>query len=811
MGRFRLTWLFVLVGVAVISVATAIVTRIVVNLAETNLVRAAEENAARDALHIQFMLRGHHQVQPAAGAAAGEAHTMVQGDRAMPSVQGASDVIDGHPRVAEKSARLTLDHLASELPGTFASMVEGLKVVESSLFDPGGAIVWSTRPGEIGAVKHYCPQIDAVLGGRISSKLAYDLSLVDVDGLRRRVDVVRTCIPLRETAGGPVAGVLEINRDVTTDVAVQVVEVKATLLRTTVATMGGLFIVLLGFVITADVANYRSREREASLVGAKLAERALAEQELRRARDEAIEANRAKSDFLSRMSHEIRTPMNAIIGMADLLSEAQLTPGEREYVQLLTRAGDTLLALIDDILDLSKVEAGHLQFERRDFELGQVVESAVELSATRAHDKGLELNTHVSPDVPTALVGDPFRLRQVLTNLVGNAVKFTGEGEVVLHVENAPEAGEAGFILFRVSDTGIGIPQDRFESIFDSFSQVDTSTTRKFGGTGLGLAICTRLVELMGGRIWVESKFGEGSTFYFTARFKPQTGQPRTEAAPAVDLTRIKTLIVDDNATNRMILREMFAAWGAPVTEAEDGYHALAELDRATRDREPYHLVLLDHHMPDMDGYEVARHIKNDLRIEGATILMLTSDSMRDDNMRHQEPGISGHLVKPVKRSQVLTAITAATGLMKAAAEVPRASESPAIPEDQRALRILLVEDNEDNRFQVVSYLRETVCELDVAEDGEVGVRKFKQGAYDLVLMDIQMPVMDGYTATREIRKWESENGMKPTPIIALTAYALKEEEEESLAAGCTAHISKPVKKAPFLQAIHEHTHGVTV
>ena len=533
-------------------------------------------------------------------------------------------------------------------------------------------------------------------------------------------------------------------------------------------------------------------------------------EKLEQARDDAIEASRAKLDFLSRMSHEIRTPMNAIIGMADLLSEAQLTPEEQEYVQVLTRAGDTLLTIINDILDLSKVEAGQLQFERREIELGQLVESAVELSATRAHEKGLELNAHVSPDVPTALVGDPVRLRQVLTNLVGNAVKFTEKGEVVLHVENDPEAHEPGCILFRVSDTGIGIPQDRLESIFDSFTQVDTSTTRKFGGTGLGLAICTRLVELMGGRIWVESKFGEGSTFYFTARLELQAGRFRLEAAPAVDMRRIKTLIVDDNATNRMILREMFAAWGAPVTEAEDGYHALAELDLTISEREPYRLVLLDRHMPGMDGYEVAEHIKNDLRIEGVIILMLTSDSMKDDNMRHRELGISGHLVKPVRRSQLLTEITAAMGLMKAAGEVPQPSESPAIPEDQRALRILLVEDNEDNRFQVVAYLRETACELDFAEDGEVGVRKFKQGTYDLVLMDIQMPVMDGYAATREIRKWESKNGMKPTPIIALTAYALKEEEEKSLEAGCTVHISKPVKKAPFLQAIHKHTHGVT-
>ena len=587
MRRFRLTWLFVIVSVAVISVATAIVTRIVGNLAETNLVRAAEENASRDALHIQSMLRDHDQMQPAAGAAAGEAHTMTLGQHSMPSGQGASITTDQHPEATHQSARLTLDHVASELPGIFPSMVEGLKVVKSNLYDPGGAVVWSTQPGEIGAGKQDCPHFEAVLGGRISSKLAYDLNLVDLDGLARHFDVVRTCIPLRETPAGPVAGVLEINRDVTTDVVVQVGELKSTVLRTTVATMGGLFIVLLGFIVTADVTNYRSNRRELSLIESQLAERERAEgalrdaneslesrvrqrttdledanKQLEKARDAALDASRTKSEFLASMSHEIRTPMNAILGMADLLSETPLNSEQWEYVRVFRAAGETLLSLINDILDFSKVEAGQLDLDKISFDPGELVEDTATFLALRAHEKGLELSTYISPEVPTAVLGDPGRLRQVLTNLVANAVKFTEEGEVVVRVENDPETHESGSILFRVSDTGIGIPQQRLKSIFDSFTQVDSSTTRRYGGTGLGLAICTRLVELMGGRIWVESKAGEGSIFYFTAPLEAQA-QPSSLKPPiAANMRRLTTLIVDDNATNRMIPREMVAAVG---------------------------------------------------------------------------------------------------------------------------------------------------------------------------------------------------------------------------------------------------------
>ena len=419
-------------------------------------------------------------------------------------------------------------------------------------------------------------------------------------------------------------------------------------------------------------------------VGERTSELEAANSQLQQARDTAIEASRAKSEFLANMSHEIRTPMNVILGMADLLSEAPLAQEQREHVRIFKGAGDTLLTLINDILDLSKVEAGQVDLEETEFDLGQIVDDIVEFLAPRASEKGPELRSHVSPEVPTALMGDPVRLRQVLTNLLSNAVKFTDKGQVELHVRDDPEVQEPGCILFRVSDPGIGIPQDKLESIFDSFTQVDSSTTREYGGTGLGLAISTRLVEVMGGRIWVESEVGEGSTFYFTARFRNQ---------PHVVERLPETPVLETNSS-----------YGDPADPSSDGVYT---------------------------------------------------------------------------------------------------------PQDQHARRILLVEDFADNRMLVQSYLKETRYQIDIAENGEIAVEKCMSGQYDLVLMDMQIPVMDGYTATERIRKWEVENGVRPTPIIALTANALKEDAQRSLDAGCTAHLTKPIKKTPLLQAIDENAKRV--
>ncbi|MGH7837878.1 MAG: response regulator, partial [Candidatus Binataceae bacterium] len=470
------------------------------------------------------------------------------------------------------------------------------------------------------------------------------------------------------------------------------------------------------------------------------------ERELIAAREEALSASRAKSEFLSSMSHEIRTPMNAILGMAELLAETTLDAQQQKFLDVMQNNGNALLTLINDILDLAKVESGRLSLEQTSFEPESLLDKVGETLAVRAHAKGLELTLRIAPEVPGQLIGDPLRLRQVLINLVGNAIKFTERGAISVTLQNAERPG---LLHFAVRDTGIGIAPDKLPELFANFAQADSSMARRYGGSGLGLAIVKRLVQLMQGRVWVESAVGHGSTFHFTASFAAPEAPPANPARQP-QLAGLRTLVVDDNATNRMILREMLFAHGALIGEAADGPAALEEIAAALRNRRPYRLVLLDCRMPGMDGFAVARELKRRYNAE-LTVLMLTSDDLAMQVEGARELGLDAWLVKPVRCAELFEAIALAMAGAPAAAyrngNAAALSAGPA----EAPWRILLVEDAPDNRLVIRAYLKHQPHVLDEAEDGEIGMRKFSQGLYDVVLMDLQMPVIDGFEAMRRM------------------------------------------------------------
>ncbi len=526
-------------------------------------------------------------------------------------------------------------------------------------------------------------------------------------------------------------------------------------------------------------------------------ERKRAVDELREAKRAAEGASRAKSEFFADLSHEIRTPLNTIIGMADLLADAPMPADQLEYVQILRRSADLMLALVSDVLDLSKIEAGRLELERIEFSLLALLDGVMPIVGGAAQAKGVELIQEIVPGTPDRLIGDPVRLRQVVVNLLANALKFTAAGSIRLRVEPEPDANHPGRILFTVTDTGVGIAAEKLEHIFEQFTQADASTTRRFGGSGLGLAICRKIVRHMGGRIWAESGPGSGSTFRFAVELEPAEVLDAAVIPPAA-LREAHVLLVCASEPDRLLSAQALRAAGATVTEAVDGPAAIDTIESAASPAS-FAAIVMDARLPGLGGLQVLERVRTSLPSLERVLMILPAQHRKDDVSRLAKLGVGGYLVRPTEPVKLVETLAAIVERVRAGGAAARAN-------GRRPLRILLAEDSEDNRTLVRFFLQKAECEVECAENGELAVGKFMERSYDLVLMDLQMPMLDGLAATQAIRRWEGSHGRPATPIVALSAHALPEDVQRSIEAGCSAHLTKPIRRDRLIAAIQEYT-----
>ena len=734
MGKYRLTIVFAATAVVVIAVAALIVNQLVGNLTEDNLVRIAEENTTRDAAHIESMMRGG-QSMPSAG-------TM--------SHPGESSTQD-----MQKPMPLTLDLLTGPegLTSTLPMLVKGLNITDVNLFDLNGAIVWSTDPKIIGKNNSGSPLYQRAAAGEIASKLSKGDASAHLGDTGKNAEIVATLLPLKDTQEGQIIGVMEIYRDVSDDVAVQVDQAKLAVLRITVMTMGGLFLFLVAFMMVADGSIYRSRKREVSLVEGQLEERQRAAEELQQARDDAMEANMAKSAFLANMSHELRTPLNAIIGYSEMLQEEAKDLDRDEFtpdLQKIHASGQHLLELINDILDISKIEAGKMELYIETFGIQEMVEGVAVIIHPLVDRNTNTLEIHCE-DSLGSIRADMTKVRQVLFNLLSNASKFTERGTISLDVSRKTEDG-TDWVSFSVTDTGIGMTLEQMGTLFKTFSQGDASTSRKYGGTGLGLALSRGLCQMMGGDITVESEVGKGSTF--TSKLPAVVAEPEIKPVPlggfgsdSAPEGAPTVLAIDDDPLLHDLMKRFLAREGFRVESALGGEEGL----RLAKELHPY-AITLDVMMPGMDGWAVLSALKADPDLAHTPVIMLT---FTDGRNLSYTLGASDYIVKPIDRAQLIAVL-----------KRHQRSSSPR--------SVLVVDDNDENRQAMCRMLKGEGWTVIEAENGQVGLERVANYRPQLILIDLMMRDMVGFEFMDELVKCQE---WRSIPVVVITDKDITAED----------------------------------